>query len=133
VLALLAATFFTLPSAGGGLLVGAATSLREPVEANARTFEAAHPDTKLRLSYGASDVLAHVWAGAPLDVLLSAEDAVTAKLEQEGLWEKPRLLARNRLVVIARPEIAALHSAADLAAPAIRRIAVPERASTSTS
>lgn len=126
-LALLAAALYPAPSASGELLIGAATSLREAVEASARAFEAAHPDTKLRLSYGASDVLAaQVRAGAPLDVLLSADDAVTAKLAQEGLCEQPRPLARNRLVVIARPEIPALRAAADLAAPAIWRIAVPE-------
>ncbi len=125
--ALLAALLLAAPSAGGELLVGAATSLREPIEASARAFEAAHADVKVRFSYGASDVLAEqLRAGAPLDVLLSADAAVTAALELEGLCERPLPLARNRLVVVARPEIAELHAAADLAAPAIRRIAVPE-------
>ena len=126
-LALLAASLFAAPCGAGELLVGAATSLRGPVEASARAFEAAHPDTKLRLAYGASDVLAaQVRAGAPLDVLLSADASVTEKLAKQALCDKPMPLARNRLVVVARPEIAALDSAADLAGPAIRRIAVPE-------
>jgi molybdate transport system substrate-binding protein len=125
--ALLAWALFAVPSAGGELLVGAATSLREAVEASARAFEATHPDTKLRLSYGASDVLAvQMRAGAPFDVLLSADEAITAKLDLEGLCEKPQPLARNRLVVVARPEIGTLSSAADLAGPAIQKIAISE-------
>ena len=124
---LLAAALFAAPSAGGELLVGAATSLREVVEASARAFEAAHPDTKVRPSYGASDVLAaQIRAGAPFDVLLSADEAITTKLDLEGLCENPRPLARNRLVVVARPEIGKLSSAADLAGPAIHKIAISE-------
>lgn len=126
-LALLAASLFAAPCGAGELLVGAATSLRGPVEASARAFETAHPDTKLRLAYSASDVLAaQVRAGAPLDVLLSADDAVTARLEKVGLCEKPRLLARNRIVVLGRSGIPPLHSAWELAAAPILQIAVPE-------
>ena len=125
--AALAALVLAVPGAGDELLVGAATSLRDPIEASAREFEAAHPGLRLRVSYGASDVLAaQVRAGAPLDVLLSADAEITAQLAKEGLAAEPRAFARNRLVVVAGPEIAPLRSPADLAAPGIRHIAVPE-------
>ena len=125
--AALAALALAAPGAGDELLIGAATSLRDPLEASAREFEATHPELRLRLTYGASDVLAaQVRAGAPLDVLLSADAAIAAQLAAEGLAAEPRALARNRLVVVAAPEIAPLRSPADLAGPAIRRIAVPE-------
>lgn len=117
-----------LAGAAGGeeLLVGAAASLREPVEAAARDFEAAHPALRVRVSYGASSALAaQLRAGAPLALLLVADLEIARELAERGLAEPPLELARNRLVAVAAPGVR-------LAAPedllALRRIAVPDGA-----
>ncbi len=114
------------------LLVGAAVSLREPLLSVAEHFEAAHPDAVLTLSFGASSVLAHqIRAGAPIDVFVSADARLVAPLVTAGLVAPgdPRPIARNRLVVIASAQTGhAIANAADLAGPAVRRIAIPEHA-----
>lgn len=119
-----------LALAGGAgaetLRVGAAVSLREPVEAGARAFEAEHPGLRVRVSYGASSALAaQLRAGAPLDLLLSADLEIARALAEGGLAEPPLELARNRLVVVAAPD-ARLETPQDLLA--LRRIAVPDGA-----
>ena len=111
------------------LRVGAAASLREVTEASARSFEAAPSGGAVAVSYGATSVLAaQLRAGAPLDVLLSADAALSEALARDGLTDPPVAFARNRLVVIARTGIARFAAAGDLADPALRRIAVPNAA-----
>jgi len=120
---------FGLPAAPGEaeeLRVGAAASLRETVEAGARAFEAAHPGLRVRVSYGASSSLAaQIRAGAPLDVLLSADARIADTLSADGLADPPRALARNRLVAVAAPGVE-LREAEGLLQ--LERIAVPEHA-----
>jgi molybdate transport system substrate-binding protein len=117
------------PSAAETLRVGAASSLREAADASARSFEALHPEVEVEVSYGASSVLAaQLRAGAPLDVLLSADAALAAELHRADIVRTPRVFARNRLVVVARRDLAPFISAADLAGPGLRRIAVPHAA-----
>ena len=111
------------------LAVGAATSLRESAAAIASHFELAHPELRVRTGFAASSWLAaQLRAGAPLDIVLSADDRIVDDLVAEGLVSpRARLdFACNRLVVVATPELAgSLRQASDLAAPAIRRIAMP--------
>jgi molybdate transport system substrate-binding protein len=113
----------------GLLRVGAAASLREVALACARAFEAEQAGVTVAVSFGATSVLAaQLRAGAPLDVLLSADAEQSDALARDGIVHAPVVLARNRLVVIARPELAPFAAAADLAGPAIRRVAVPHAA-----
>ena len=62
-------------SPGDELVVGAAASLRNPMQQLAEVFEAQHPEIKVRLSFGASSSLARqIRLGAPIDVFVSADN-----------------------------------------------------------
>jgi molybdate transport system substrate-binding protein len=119
------------PARAGELWVAAATSLREPVAAIAQGYEGDHPGDLVRLSFGASSLLAaQVRAGARIDVLLSADEQIVDRLEADGrVRADGRMpLAGNRLVVIqARDAGLRLRSAEDLADPRLGRIAIPAR------
>jgi molybdate transport system substrate-binding protein len=111
----------------GPLRVGAAASLREVVEQIGARFAEANPGVRVEPVFGASNELAaQLRAGAPLDVLLSADAEIPRALESEGRVSGVRDFAANRLVVVATPEVAPqLSQAADLAGPAVRRLAMP--------
>lgn len=117
---------------GAELVAAAAVSLREPLTAIVREFEAANPDTRVFLTFGASSTLAaQARAGAPLDVFVSADASLVERLEAQGVVvpESTRDLARNRLVVVTAPELdTPLVTPADLLSPGIRRIAMPAAA-----
>jgi molybdate transport system substrate-binding protein len=115
------------PDAEEPLRVGAAASLREPLERIASGFAEANPGVAVQLVFGASNELAaQLRAGAPLDLLLSADEQIARALEADGLVRDLRPFASNRLAVIASEEVAAqLTQPADLAGPALRRIALP--------
>lgn len=82
------------------LTVLAAASLTGPFTEIAREFEAEHPGTRVRLSFGGSSALAEqVRAGAPADVLASAAPEPMDALAAAGLVEGPVVFARNHLVV----------------------------------
>jgi len=114
------------------LAIAVAASLAEPLEELAAAYQTAHPGARVRVAIGASNVLAEqLRAGAPFALLVSADSALLDRLAAEGLVEpgSRRRLAGNRLVVLARDGLdAPLATAADLAGPAIRRIAVPDGA-----
>jgi molybdate transport system substrate-binding protein len=126
--ALVAALFAGAPGAAAEsvLRVGAASSLREAADAIARDFEASHPGVDVAISYGASSVLAaQLRAGAPLDLLLSADAELVARLHDDGVVATPRDFARNLLVIVARDDIRTFTRAADLAGRDVRRVAIP--------
>jgi len=112
------------------VLVGAAASLSEPMEAVVAAYGAARPDRRVRLVVGASNVLAEqMRAGAPIDVLVSADPRVVDRLAADAMVEPRRRLrlAGNRLVVVVRPELpVAVDSAEALRDTTIQRIAVPD-------
>jgi molybdate transport system substrate-binding protein len=130
-IALLAAALVAAACGGASedLVVAAAVSLREPVQEMGRDFREARPEVAVRLAFGATPQLAaQVRAGAPIDVLLSADRRTVEALQNQGLVAAPRVFARNRLVVLQRLGGPPLSRAEDLARPELRRIAVPERA-----
>jgi molybdate transport system substrate-binding protein len=114
------------------LMVAAAVSLRDPLTEIARAYEAEHPETTVRIGFGASSLLAvQVRAGAPIDVFVSADETIVARLDAAGLVEPGEhfTLASNRLVVVARHDAGfALERAEQLAGPRVRRLAVPNGA-----
>lgn len=114
----------------GPLRVGAAASLREAAEQIAARYRDANMDAQLELSFGASSELAaQLRAGAPLDLLLSADEEIPRALEREGHATGLRAFATNRLVVIASAELAPkLTQPANLKDPAVARIAMPAAA-----
>lgn len=117
-------------AAEGELVVSAAASLREPFEAIAKRYQELHPGRTVRLGFGASSVLARqIEAGAPVDVLVSADERVLDGLEAQGLLAPGSrlLLAGNRLVVVKAAGLTApLARAEDLLRPELRRIALPD-------
>jgi molybdate transport system substrate-binding protein len=86
------------PEGEAPLSVGAAASLREPIEEIARRFETANPGVRVQPVFGAtSELAAQLRAGAPLDLLLSADEAIAQQLATEGLLAgRPPVAAQRR-------------------------------------
>lgn len=108
------------------LTVAAAASLKDALPPLARQFEAAHPNTRVRLSFGSSGTLqSQIENGAPIDVFVAASSHNMDALEQANLlasgWRAE--LARGQLVLIA-PAGSTLQSLSELASPRIRRVAI---------
>jgi molybdate transport system substrate-binding protein len=114
------------PQEAGVLRIAAAVSLREPLDKIAARFDEADP-VRVQLSYGAtSDLAAQLRAGAPLDVLLSADEEIPRALQAEDVATDLRPFATNRLLVIASEAAAPLvRKPSDLTGDAVRRIALP--------
>jgi molybdate transport system substrate-binding protein len=131
-LALLLTAIAATSAAAEELLVAAAVSLREPLEAIAQRFETAHPGTQVQFVFGASSALsAQAKAGAPFDVFLAADEESVDALAAAGLLRAGtrQAFAGNRLVVIVSAELRVpIESAADLARPEVRRVALAEQA-----
>lgn len=78
------------------LVVFAAASLGPAFEAYGSQLE----DADVKLSLGGSDTLAaQIRSGVTPDVYAAADVALPAELHAEGLLERPRVFATNRLVV----------------------------------
>ena len=120
------------PAGAEEVMVAAAVSLREPLDAIAKRFEAGHRGAHVQVAFGASSALvAQAKAGAPFDVFLSADEQSLDALAEVGLLRAGtrRTLAGNRLVVVASPGLKTpIASAADLERPDVRRIALAEKA-----
>jgi molybdate transport system substrate-binding protein len=101
-------------SAGeASLVVFAASSLETAMSEYAESFSGAD----VKGSYAGSDQLAaQIRQGAPADVFASADTEYPEQLHEEGLVEKPRVFAGNRLV-IAVPADSEIDSLDDLAEP----------------
>jgi molybdate transport system substrate-binding protein len=112
------------------LRVGAAVSLREPLGAIARLYAQEHPGSQVVPAFGASSVLAaQVRAGAPLDLLVSADERIVDELAAAGLVAARATVAGNGLVVVVAPQVSVrVAGPSDLLDPALRRIAIPDRA-----
>jgi len=115
--------------AAGEVTVFAAASLADALGELAATYQQATGDT-VRLNLGASSMLARqIQEGAPADLFFSADEAKLDALERAGLIEpgtRRSLLSNALVVVVAADSRLPLSSAADLAAPAVRRLAVAE-------
>jgi molybdate transport system substrate-binding protein len=120
--------WLTGPDAGA-VHVACATSLEGVLRQLIVDFSVIEPSVAVRAVTGASDELAtHVLAGAPADLFLSADPAQLRRLEDAGLVDPGSILtlARNGLAAVGPPRGPAVRSAAGLASPAVRRIALAE-------
>lgn len=92
------------PSAfAADLVVSAAASLTNAFKQLGEQFERAHPDTKVVLNFGASDVLMQqIVKGAPADVFASADQDAMNKAETEKVVQAAsrRDFAANAIVLI---------------------------------
>jgi molybdate transport system substrate-binding protein len=105
-------------SSGGRLVVLGASSLTEAVTKYGESFEGA----EVKASFAGSDELAaQIRQGAKADVFASADTEYPEELFEEGLVEKPRVFARNELV-IAVPEGSQIKSLADLTEPGVKLV-----------
>ncbi|WP_244900157.1 molybdate ABC transporter substrate-binding protein [Sediminihabitans luteus] len=87
------------------LTVLAAASLRDVFTELGDEFEDTHPGVTVRLSFaGSNDLADQVLAGAPADVLATADEATMARVVDAGDAEQPTLFASNALVVVVPPD-----------------------------
>ena len=110
------------------LLVGAASSLSEPLQALAPGFAAAQKVAAPSFNFAASGVLQQqIQMGAPIDVFISAGEKPMDRLEKAGLLVagSRRVIAGNQLVLVV-PSRSPLRSLqfGGLDSIAIRRIAI---------
>jgi molybdate transport system substrate-binding protein len=113
--------------------VAAAASLREAMTEVEQRFEAAHPGTPVRVTFGASGALRQqIEQGAPIDLFVSASVAPMDALTKAGRIEAATraTVAGNELVAIVPAQGGpAVASLADLAKPEVRRVALGAPAS----
>lgn len=102
-------------------VVLAAASLTEAFGEIAEAYERGHPGAQVVLEFAASSTLAaQVRAGAPFDVLATADEPTMAEAWGAGGVQPPVAFATNRLVVIVPSDNpAGLRSIEDLARPGV--------------
>jgi molybdate transport system substrate-binding protein len=103
----------------GRVTVLAAASLTESFTEIGRRFRVLHPSVRLTFGFdGSSAVTRQVQAGAPVDVVATADEAAMAPLTDAGLVSAPAVFAHNRLaMLVGRGNTHRLRSLADLARP----------------
>ena len=99
----------------------AAASLSEAFTEIAAEYEAAHAGAAVALEFASSPTIAaQVRAGAPFDVLATADEPTMAAAWRAGLVERPAPFATNRLVVIVpADDSAGVRAIEDLARPGV--------------
>lgn len=92
------------PRLTGSLTVFAAASLTEALSDDKARLSTAYPDLSLTYSFaGSQQLVTQVEAGAPADVVATADEASIQKLVSAKLVEPPRLIARNVLEIVVAP------------------------------
>jgi molybdate transport system substrate-binding protein len=87
-------------AAGTSLTVFAAASLTETFTELGKTFEAAHPGTKVTFNFGSSATLAQqITQGAPADVFAAASPATMKAVTDASLASAPATFVRNKLEI----------------------------------
>lgn len=107
--------------AGGEVTVLAAASLTEAFDEMGRRYESTHPGARVSFSFAASSTLVHqLEAGAPADVVATADERTMDQALRAGTVDAPRVFASNRLaMVVARGNPKRIRSLEDLAAPGV--------------
>jgi len=101
--AALALTLAAPSTFAADLVVSAAASLTNAFKTLAEQYERAHPDTKVVLNFGASDVLMQqIVKGAPADVFASADQSAMDRAEAEKVVQPAtrKDFAANQVVLI---------------------------------
>ena len=110
------------PGDQGTITVLAAASLTEAFTRLGRDFEAGHPGTSVRFSFGSSSTLAtQVTQGAPADVFAAANPATMRTVTDAGAAADPVDIATNTLeLAVPRGNPGHVTGLADLADPDLR-------------
>lgn len=101
------------------ITVLAAASLTDAFTTMGQRWEAAHPGTRVVFSFaGSSSLVEQVLAGAPADVVATADEATMERLASRQLVETPAVFATNRLaIVVASGNPSGITSVSDLGRP----------------
>lgn len=125
---LLLAGLFAMPAPARELTVSAAASLGEAFTEMATRFEAQHPDTEVLMNFGSSGaLLQQIAAGAPVDVLASADIETMDRAASENLINASmrRDFAGNTLLLVVPLDAPKTPGGLrDLQHPGLRRIAI---------
>lgn len=106
------------------LTVFAAASLAGPFDRIADDFEAMSPGTEVTISYaGSSDLVSQLAAGAPADVLATADERTMRQATDQGLVPDPTVFATNELEILVAPgNPLGIVGARDLAHPDVQLV-----------
>jgi molybdate transport system substrate-binding protein len=106
----------------GPLTVFAAASLTDAFNAARTRLTATNPGLHLTYSFaGSQQLVAQIQAGAPADVVATADSTTMDKLVRAGLVQTPRMFARNKLaIVVGHGNPKGIHGLADLARPDLK-------------
>jgi molybdate transport system substrate-binding protein len=120
-----AAPASTAASSEGGattLTVLAAASLTGTFTELGKTFEAAHPGTRVRFNFGSSATLAQqIVQGAPADVFAAASPATMKTVTDASLATTPAVFVRNTLqIAVPADNPATVEDLADLTDPKVK-------------
>jgi molybdate transport system substrate-binding protein len=105
----------------GSITVLAASSLTESFTEIGRRFQDIHPGVHVTFSFDASSTLVQqAIAGAPADVLATADTDTMQKAVDAGTVSAPTVFAHNRLaIIVAKGNPKGIHSLADLSRPGL--------------
>ena len=105
----------------GPITVLAAASLTESFNQIGRRFEDSHPGVHVTFSFDASSTLVQqAAAGAPADVLATADTDTMQKAVDAGAVSAPTVFAHNRLaLIVAKGNPKGIHGLADLSRPGL--------------
>lgn len=109
--------------------IAAAASLSAAFDRIGAQLRAANPRAQVRFDFGASSTLAaQVVAGAPAEVLVTADLATMQTVQHAGLLDgRPVRFAQNRLTVVTKPgNPEHLRTVADLAREGVVALCAPE-------
>lgn len=128
VLPLIVASFLSLGAQAGEITVSAASSLGNAMREIAPLFQSANPGTRVQFNLAASGaLLAQMTRGAPVDVLVSADQETMDQAQARGLVRaaQRRDIVANTLVLVVPAGSGKMPAAlGDLAQPAYTRIAI---------
>ena len=104
------------PKLSGTVTAFAAASLTEAFNDDKAKLAAANPGLTVTYSFaGSQQLVAQIQAGAPADVVATADEANMQKLVAANLVETPRIFARNLLEIVVAPgNPKGVHGLADL-------------------
>ena len=121
------------PAHAADLVVSAAASLTNAFKTIAQQYEAQHPDTKVVLNFGASDVLMQqIVRGAPADVFASADqEAMNKAVDEKVIDTKSRhdFVANQLVLIVPTTGTVPVHAPNDLTKPEVKRVAIGNPAS----
>ncbi len=115
-------TTTTTPAVSGAITIFAAASLTEAFQDEQQTLIGKYPSLHLTYSFaGSGTLVTQIQAGAPADIIATADPSSMQQLQTAGLVETPQVFANNLLEIAVAPENPkGIKSLADLANPNLK-------------